>query len=165
MIPSELPNRRDFIGPNTYRMAILYHNSMLCIAQTKTLTRIKNTVRVFIKSSEALFYFYDVVVGNNKASDLIKKWRDNVWVADTGLKSPNDYKKDSKLNVHNFDITSTIVWVLHGSWPQTIKEGDLTYTATEIKIIDVTIAYDWADLEGSDYNTQTGQSYGTGTAA
>ena len=95
--------------------------------------------------------FYDVRVGGNQASGLIKTWRDNVWEAKTGLKSPNDYKKDSKLNVYDLEWTSMVIWVLHGSWPQSIKEGDLTYTATEMKVIDVTICYDWADMEARPY--------------
>ena len=53
--------------------------------------------------------FYDVVIGGSKASDIIKKWRDNVWSKDTGLKSPNDYKKVSTINVHNLDQSSTTV--------------------------------------------------------
>jgi hypothetical protein len=94
--------------------------------------------------------FYDMVVGFNKASQIIKDWREKVWSATTGLKSPSDYKKDSVIKVYNLDFTSSSTWTLHGSWPQVVKEGDLTYTATEIKVIDVTIAYDWADLEFDD---------------
>ncbi|MFA5767861.1 MAG: phage tail protein [Candidatus Paceibacterota bacterium] len=95
--------------------------------------------------------FYDVVVGSNKASQIIKDWREKVWSVKTGLSSPVDYKKDSVIKVYNLDFSAWTTWTLYGSWPQSVKEGDLTYTATEIKVIDVTIAYDWAD-SSSDSN-------------
>jgi hypothetical protein len=95
--------------------------------------------------------FYDVVVDSyNRASDIIKSWRERVWSADTGLKSPTDYKKDSIIKVYNLDFTSVTTWTLHGSWPQIVKEGDLTYTATGVKVIEVTVAYDWADSISTD---------------
>jgi hypothetical protein len=94
--------------------------------------------------------FYDMVVGDTKSSDIINSWRKNVWSSDTGLKNPNDYKRDSRIEVYSFDLEYTTTWVLHGSWPQVVKEGDLTYTATEIKVIDVVVSYDWAEIKKSD---------------
>ena len=38
-------------------------------------------------------------------------------------------------------------WVLEGSWPQTIRDGDLSYTRSEVKIVEVVVVYDWAETD------------------
>ena len=35
-------------------------------------------------------------------------------------------------------------WFLYNSWPSQIRSGELTYTNSDIKIVEVTVAYDWA---------------------
>jgi hypothetical protein len=92
--------------------------------------------------------FYDIVLSDSsKASTILKDWRAKVWSAASGLKSPNDYKNDSIITTYTLDWVTKSVWTLHGSWPSTVKEGDLTYTSTDIKVIEVTVSYDWADLD------------------
>lgn len=112
--------------------------------------------------------FYDVVISSYKASQIIKDWRDRVWSAKTGLRSPTDYKKDSVIKVYDLDFETFTKWTLCGSWPQSVKEGDLTYTATEIKVIDVIIAYDWAlqdDETQGQTTSQTSQSENVGRSS
>ena len=100
--------------------------------------------------------FYDVVIAGDspgspqlKTSTVLKNWREKVWSSKTGLKSLTDYKKDSKSVTYTLDWAVKSIWTLHGSWPSTVKEGDLTYTSTEIKVVEVTISYDWAELDES----------------
>jgi hypothetical protein len=100
--------------------------------------------------------FYDVVLGGDspgsiqlKASTIFKTWRETVWSNSTGLRSPSDYKKESKISTYTLDWQAETVWTLHGSWPSVVKEGDLTYTNTDIKVVEVTISYDWAVLDES----------------
>jgi hypothetical protein len=104
--------------------------------------------------------FYDVVLAsdspgattNTKASKILKDWRERVWAHTTGLKAPTEYKKDSKITTYTLDWIKNVTWTLRGSWPSIVKEGDLTYTSTDIKVIEVTISYDWAESDESDSN-------------
>jgi hypothetical protein len=89
--------------------------------------------------------FYDTMLGSGKTSDVVKGWRKTVWTDTGGLASPSDYKKDSQISIYTLDWETSTVWTLHGSWPSTIKEGDLTYTNTDVKVIEVTVSYDWAE--------------------
>lgn len=91
--------------------------------------------------------FYDTVGLLNK----LREWRQTVWTPQEGLKVANDYKKRSRINVF------TPEWVqekqqnftLYGSWPSVIRHGELTYTNSDVKIVEVTITYDWAEEEPS----------------
>jgi hypothetical protein len=93
---------------------------------------------------------YDVVINDStKISTILKTWREKVWDAKTGLKSPYDYKQDSVISTYTLDMIIKSAWTLHGSWPSSVKEGDVTYTSTDIKVIDITVSYDWAVLDES----------------
>jgi hypothetical protein len=104
--------------------------------------------------------FYDVVLAGDspgastgtKASKILKDWRERVWAHTTGLKAPTEYKKDSKIITYTSDWVKSTTWTLRGSWPSIVKEGDLTYTSTDIKVIEVTISYDWAESDAPDSN-------------
>lgn len=75
---------------------------------------------------------------------VMKDWRGNVWSPECGLAEANHYKRRSTLNY--FLPTGKMVnnWTLHNSWPSQIRHGDLTYTSSDVKIIEVTVTYDWA---------------------
>lgn len=81
---------------------------------------------------------------------IITKWRDMVWTERDGLKAASEYKKDSVLTTKKVDGTQATKWTLKNSWPSVIREGDLTYTASDVKVVEVTISYDWAKSESSD---------------
>ena len=87
--------------------------------------------------------FYDVV-GLIKT---IKQWREMVWTQGSGLKLAEDYKKESRINVFppTWDLQSGYGWILKGSWPSVIRHGDLTYTSSDVKVVEVTVTYDWAE--------------------
>lgn len=94
--------------------------------------------------------FYDIAISDSPGSQqfktikAVKKWRESVWDHKVGLKAPDKYKKDSIIKTYTHDWSISSAWTLHGSWPSMIKDGDLTYTSTDVKVIDVTISYDWA---------------------
>jgi hypothetical protein len=102
--------------------------------------------------------FYDTVIAGDsdaqqlKVSTVLNSWREKVWSSTTGLANPSDYKKDSKISTYTLDWVIRSTWTLHGSWPSIIKEGDLTYTNTDIKVVEITISYDWAALDESPSN-------------
>ena len=89
--------------------------------------------------------FYDVPLNGQTLAGYLRNWRTKVWSAAAGIGAPDDYKADSKIDVYNSDSTITKTWTLFGSWPQIIRDGELTYTNSDIKIVEVVICYDWAD--------------------
>ena len=81
---------------------------------------------------------------------ILKQWRGTVWQPSTGLGLASDYKKDSSVNLFTGDGDMDKGWLMHGSWPSEIKEGELTYASSEFKYVVVQVAYDWAEETGTD---------------
>lgn len=77
--------------------------------------------------------------------DAIRDWRRTVWTEECGLGAANDYKRRSLLT--NFLATGTKPqqYCLHNSWPSVIRYGDLSYADSNIKLVEVTVTYDWAE--------------------
>jgi hypothetical protein len=86
--------------------------------------------------------WYDSVGLVNK----MKQWRWSVWSEHTGLRPQGEYKKNTEIRTYlpNWDNDTNVRWRLHNSWPKVIKHGELTYTQSEVKIVEVTVSYDWA---------------------
>lgn len=74
----------------------------------------------------------------------IKQWRETIWDQEYGIAAVDTYKQESILRTHLPDYTAINEWVLMNSWPSQIKHGDLTYTSSDIKVVEVTLTYDWA---------------------
>lgn len=88
----------------------------------------------------------------------IIKWRESVWTASGGLQPASYYKIDTALMCYtDYDIASddgnddnsgyTQEYTLIGSWPSAIKHGNLSYTTSDIKVIEITLTYDWAEIK------------------
>ncbi len=75
----------------------------------------------------------------------LQTWRQRVWNSERGLGHASDYKRRSTLTYSLPDLQSKVSWQLFGSWPAVIKQGELTYTSSEVKIVEVTVSYDWAE--------------------
>lgn len=75
---------------------------------------------------------------------IMDKWRASVWSASEGLKAASSYKKNTVMKYFLPDGSGINSYTLQGSWPSQIRSGDLTYTSTEAKIVEVTLSYDWA---------------------
>lgn len=81
----------------------------------------------------------------------ILSWRSSIWNADSiGLKQAAEYKKKTTINSFVGSYLGDPQqrpyqrYELYNSWPSSIKYGDLTYTSSEVKLVTVTITYDWA---------------------
>ncbi len=99
------------------------------------------------KWSDVRITFYDIPSGGQKLATILEKWRERVWTPDNGIGLADDYKKESVLDVFNMDQSVEYSWRLIGSWPAVIREGDLTYTSSDAKTVEVIVAYDWAELQ------------------
>lgn len=105
--------------------------------------------------------FYDIPApdGGKKLADTLREWRTTVWNAEGGIfladvatggevgQGGGPYKQRTTIRVFNMDDTVEYSWILNGSWPQQIKEGELTYTDSDVKIVEVIIVYDYAEIE------------------
>lgn len=75
----------------------------------------------------------------------IRDWRRSVWTPECGLKAGGEYKKRSILSNYLPTGDKSNQWTLFNSWPCSVKSGDLTYTDNDIKVVEVTVCYDWAE--------------------
>jgi len=104
----------------------------------------------YVNWEDVRLTFYDIPVGGYKLADQLRVWRDSVWEPGSGLYFAEQYKKETVLRQFNMDTTETYAWRLYGSWPQSIRDGELSYTRSEVKIVDVVVVYDWADTKPYD---------------
>jgi hypothetical protein len=81
-------------------------------------------------------------------SRIMREWRASVWSDQDGLQVASTYKKRSQLDVYVPTGQSVVTWCLIGSWPKVIRHGELTYTSSNIKLVEVTVTYDWATDSG-----------------
>lgn len=86
--------------------------------------------------------------------EILKRWRRSVWTQEDGLKGGGVYKKRTYQNQYIANRGGggggaaderDIRYRLEGSWPSVIRHGDLTYTNSDVKIVEVTVTYDWAE--------------------
>jgi hypothetical protein len=75
----------------------------------------------------------------------MKEWRKSVWTPECGIKIAGDYKKNSTLRSYLPTGAKANEWRLINSWPSQIRYGDLTYTGSNVKMVEVTVTYDWAE--------------------
>jgi hypothetical protein len=76
--------------------------------------------------------------------ELVVGWRKSVWDPELGLSVANVYKKDTVQKQYISYNNREVTYTLKGSWPSTIKFGDLSYANGDIKVVQVTVTYDWA---------------------
>jgi hypothetical protein len=80
-------------------------------------------------------------------SSEVYTWIDSGVLSSFGsanVNPPNQYKKDSTLQMLDGAGAPTETWNILGCWPQDVNWGDLDYTNTEIQTIEVTMRYDRA---------------------
>lgn len=98
--------------------------------------------------------FYDITSHYKKSvSSILEGWRKKVWDETNGIGTAGGvsskvggYKLDSQIDCYTYDDVLKERWTLKGSWPQSIRYGDLTYTESNVKLVEVVVTYDYAVL-------------------
>ncbi len=84
----------------------------------------------------------------------IGNWRDQVYTPDGGIQSHDTYKQDCVFSLLNGDGLSVYDVTLTGAWPANISHSKLSFSDNQIKLITLTIAYDYATFKGTPGNLQ-----------
>jgi len=78
--------------------------------------------------------------------NTLDEWRKMIWTPEDGLKDAGTYKAESKFQLLKGDGEVVHTYVLKNSWPKKIGHGQLSYSSSEIKYVQVILAYDWIVL-------------------
>lgn len=148
---------QEFLYNYTWEIFQLLGNSNNLLIYSKEMTLPTFSVGIENQQGASLEYKFaksvswdDIKITFYDSSGLIailKEWRTSVWTVFQGLATADAYKKISSMGVYTpeWDIIKGQLWNLTGSWPSTIRHGDLTYTSSDVKIVEVTITYDFAE--------------------
>lgn len=98
-----------------------------------------------VKWEDVKITFYDTTGAASRLLDISQK----VWSATNGIKLANDYMADSKINVFFHDGTKAYTWTLKNSWIKSVSFSRLTYESSGANNVNVTLAYSWAEFEGT----------------
>lgn len=98
-----------------------------------------------IKWDDVNISFYDVV--KPSISEELDKWKDLVATAESGLQKHSDYKKDCVFRELDGFGDSLRTINLKGAWPASIAYGKLSYADSSLKLVEMTISYDYATFE------------------
>lgn len=81
--------------------------------------------------------------------DKIKTWMGSIYNDVDGLNLAANYKSDSSIwvSLPHGGAATRQMYYLYGSWPTAVKYGDLTYTSSEVKIVDLTLTYDYFKVD------------------
>jgi hypothetical protein len=74
----------------------------------------------------------------------VRRWRESVWSSQYGLRPAAEYQFTTDLVSYLPNGGGEQGWRLESSWPSSIKYGDLTYSSSDIKAVEITLAYDYA---------------------
>ncbi|MEM3000625.1 MAG: hypothetical protein QXU32_00630 [Nitrososphaerales archaeon] len=86
--------------------------------------------------------FYDII---GLYEDLVK-WQDAVYTPTTGINVADSYKRDSIFElVDGMGNMAGLQHILKNSWPKSISHSELNYESSGIKLIELTLSYDWAE--------------------
>lgn len=97
-----------------------------------------------VKWEDISVTFYDT----GKILDELCKWKQLVYDNSSGIKkhSPNGgYKQDCIFELLDGTGSPLNTITAKNAWPASIAQGQLSYTSTEIKVVTVTLAYDFAE--------------------
>ena len=111
--------------------------------QTIQAALIKYKFAKSVSWEDASVTFYDT---DNLLSKLLD-WRNLVYTNVAGIKEhggANGYKKDSIFKLLDGIGKEKVTLTLRHSWPKSISHGPLSYGSTDIKLITVTLSYDFA---------------------
>ena len=137
---------QSIFGGSTSKPPLIYLKEMGLPTFSVGQERVKGTSLNYKYASDITWEDVKVTWYDTKGMlAVIKDWRKSVWTEETGIQPPNQYKKESWLRTFLPDASEINGWKLINSWPSSIRHGDLTYAQSDIKVVDVTISYDWAE--------------------
>jgi hypothetical protein len=87
------------------------------------------------------FYDADYVFSN------LETWFKLIYTPNSGIGMANEYKKDSKFTLTDGMGEQLDTVTLKNSWPKSISHSQLTYDNSELKLVNLTLSYDWAEFE------------------
>jgi hypothetical protein len=76
----------------------------------------------------------------------LESWKSLVWSDTQGIRPSAEYKKDSEFLLVNAFGNPILRYRLKNSWPRQIGYGRLTYTENDAKIVNLTLTYDFAEV-------------------
>lgn len=100
-----------------------------------------------VKWDDVQVTFYD----DGNILNEIRDWLELVYTNDEGIKShapSGGYKQECKFKLLGGEGKAINTIVLKNAWPVSVSQGKLTYTNSDIKLITLTLAYDWAENRG-----------------
>ena len=85
---------------------------------------------------------------------MIDDWRASVYNKETdAIGFASNYKKSAKVTQYAPDGTLVRVWDLKGVWPSAVDYGQISYDSPGVKTINITLQYDKATINRTEYNT------------
>lgn len=89
--------------------------------------------------------FYDISGDGVDTSKEMWAWIQNtIDIPGVTVSAPNDYKKDSKLELTDGQGNANETWDIYNCWPIDTNWNDLDYSASDIQTVDVSMKYDRA---------------------
>lgn len=98
-----------------------------------------------VKWQDVTVVFYD----DGKILDGIEQWRELVYTIEDGIKTHtpgSGYKRKCAFELLDGagDVKKSLS--LMNAWPTAVSHGRLSYSDSEIKIVNLILAYDWAEI-------------------
>lgn len=104
---------------------------------------IKYKFAKIVNWGDVVVTFYDV---EGVYSGLMT-WQGKVYTSQKGIGIADDYKKECRFQMTDgAGKEAGPLYVLKGSWPKVINHSTLSYEDTELKLINLTLSYDWAEI-------------------
>ena len=106
---------------------------------------VKTTVEYKVASSlsprECRLSFYDVNDISKKLVERINK----IWSPKEGLQPANEYVGESIISVYYANGQLAAKWCLKNSWIKSLSFSRLTYTRSDVNLVNVVLAYSWPE--------------------
>ena len=91
--------------------------------------------------------FYDVY----GLYSILRKWQQAIWSPGTGLNLVNDFKGSAKfILTDGFGLEEKQIYTLVGCYPTKITHSELSAASSEIKLLTVVYAFDYATIKIND---------------
>lgn len=133
IVSGSLPNESN--NP----IEIAYGNSVVKVAGTYTIQSGNLVIRDFL---------------DKDMEKVVEDWRALVYNKDTrAVGFAADYKKTARITQFAPDGTRIRSWIVKGVWPSSVQYGEVSQSDNSLKEISVTLEYDEAKIDRSEYKS------------